>query len=517
MAAPHQEIFRGHLEKFLAPAGAGARDGDSRALRVGAMRAPVPRRMRLLQVLGVALICPFASSVTVFAQSQTTPDVPVTAPAPRALPLMAAIKYAREHQPRVRAALARLEAQRAEARVPGAQWLPSAGVTAQLFAATANNTTGTYANPGFIDIPRIGGTRGVATGTFRPYPSTIAAAGVNQELFDFGRIAAQTAAADARTDVERERTRAVDLDVTFDVEEAYFAVWVAKAIVKASEDAYERSRVHRDLAQRGVEAGLRSPIELTRAQAELARLDIGRIRAHGGLSAAQTTLAAAVGVDDAALDAADPPREPPDLPALEHAFKQAAAADPRLREAIAQLQAAEARTHAIDAEARPSFELTATVSARAGGALPSGNGEAAKLDGWVPNVPNWDLGVVFTWPLFDANVNARAEAARSDERARSEEIAEVRHDQVAAIRLAYATVVVARTALPGLQRSVDAALANYAQADARFKAGLGTSVELADAEGVRTDAEIQLALGNFELARARAELGRTIAEEPQGD
>ena len=54
--------------------------------------------------------------------------------------------------------------------------------------------------------------------------------------------------------------------------------------------------------------------------------------------------------------------------------------------------------------------------------------------------------------------------------------------------------------------------ANYAQADARFKAGLGTSVELADAEGLRTEAEIQLVLGEFELARARAAFGRTIAE-----
>ena len=32
------------------------------------------------------------------------------------------------------------------------------------------------------------------------------------------------------------------------------------------------------------------------------------------------------------------------------------------------------------------------------------------------------------------------------------------------------------------------------------------------AEAVRTDADIQLALGEFELARARAALGRTIAE-----
>jgi outer membrane protein TolC len=65
----------------------------------------------------------------------------------------------------------------------------------------------------------------------------------------------------------------------------------------------------------------------------------------------------------------------------------------------------------------------------------------------------------------------------------------------------------------GLARAVEAAQANYAQAEARFKAGLGTSLELADAEAVRTDAEIQLAVGRYDALRARAFLARLFAEE----
>ena len=64
----------------------------------------------------------------------------------------------------------------------------------------------------FDYIPRIGATRGTATGSWSPYASTFVGLGVNQELFDFGRIAAQAAAADALTDVERQRTRSVTLD-----------------------------------------------------------------------------------------------------------------------------------------------------------------------------------------------------------------------------------------------------------------------------------------------------------------
>jgi outer membrane protein len=80
------------------------------------------------------------------------------------------------------------------------------------------------------------------------------------------------------------------------------------------------------------------------------------------------------------------------------------------------------------------------------------------------------------------------------------------------VRHASVKVEVARSALAALDNAVAAARANYAQADARFGAGLGTAVELADAESIRTEAEIQLALGQFEVARARAAFGRTIAE-----
>ena len=72
----------------------------------------------------------------------------------------------------------------------------------------------------------------------------------------------------------------------------------------------------------------------------------------------------------------------------------------------------------------------------------------------------------------------------------------------------------AKDALPALERAVEAAHANYDQADARFKAGLGNGVELADAEALRTQAEIQLALGGSSWRARASPSGAAIAEEP---
>jgi len=450
------------------------------------------------------------------AENEAAQAPTIEAPQPaRSVTLSEAMSYAREHQPAIRAALSRVKAQMESAKIPSGQWLPTIGLTLQGFGMTANNTTGTYVQPLYMDIPRIGGTpsRTESSAQLSPYASTFAGAGIMQELFDFGRIGAQRAAADALVEVSKHDADAERLDVDFSVEEAYFSVFAAKSVIQAADQAYERARVHRDLAKRGVDSGLRPPIELTRAEADLGRYDVGRIRARGGLSVAQAVLAAAIGSPEAAIDTSGQAPQPAEMPSLSQAVALAQSRDPRLAAALSQLQAAEKRTTAVGAELRPDLSLTGTISGRAGGAPAStANTPDPSGAGWIPDVPNWDVGVVLTWPLFDGTIAARKDAAKAQEQVRHDEVDAVRLQEVAVVNESYVQVQVSRTALVGLQNTVVAARANYDQADARFKAGIGNAVELADAEAVRTDAEIQLALGQFELARARAAFGRAIAE-----
>jgi len=437
------------------------------------------------------------------------------APGARAVSLHEALGYARAHQPSVRAALARIAAAQAAADVPRAQWLPQIGATAQIFLGSYNNTTASNVGSPYVDIPRIGGSSVVnaSTSSFQPFGSTFAAVGIGQEVFDFGRIAAQSAAADALVEATKHGSDATRLDVELGVEESFYAVLTAKEVLKASEEAYARALVHRDQARAGVTAQLRPPIELTRAEAELALFDIGRIHARGGVTASQAVLAASTGVDDLTLDANGTLPGAGDVPTLSLALEQASARDPRVAEAVAKVRAQEARTKAIYAQLRPDLSATATFSGRAGGATPSsGAANSADYYGWLPTVPNWDVGLVFSWPIYDGTVVARAHASDAEAQALREEVSALKQVLTAKVQQAYIGVQVARDAIAGLQRQLDAAVANYAQADARYGAGLGTAVELADAEALRAHAEIEMARGKFELARARAALGRAIAE-----
>lgn len=464
----------------------------------------------------LAVLCSTSSVGWAGAAGTPAPEGESASPFPsaRAVTLPEALAYARAHQPAARAALARIAEQKANAGVPRAEWYPFLGATAQVLEGTANNTTASIFATDVLDLPRIGATKANPTSAdsrWRPYASTLVALGGNQEVFDFGRIAAAAAAADAQVTVAQRASDAVALDVALGVEEAYFAVNAAKSILRSAQQAYDRARVHRDYAQAGVRSGLRSPIDLTRAEADLTRFDTARIRALGGVAAAQAVLAAAVGAPDVALDAANVPATPRDLPALSDALQTAQAKEPRLQAAIASLRAQEQQTRAIGALMRPDLQLSATLSGRAGGAPPNGV-DVRTINGFVPEIPNWDAGLVLAWPLYDPVIAARRDASRAGEQVRREEIDSERQQLIATVERAYVGVDVARRALPSLQHEVEAAQANYAQADARFKAGLGTSVELADAEALRTDAEIRLTMGVFELAKARASFGRALAE-----
>jgi outer membrane protein TolC len=265
------------------------------------------------------------------------------------------------------------------------------------------------------------------------------------------------------------------------------------------------------LAAAGVKSGLYAPIELTRAEADLARFEVNRLRAQGGLASAQVVLAASVAAEDRMLDAEDGWSPAPPSPSLEHALAAGLLRNPWILEEQGRLHAQGALVRAVGAESRPELLLTGTLSGRAGGAAPS-SGSSATYDGYIPDVPNWDLGLVLHWPLYDPLVSARARAASARELILRDELTAVTQQQTAQVQRAYLDTEVARASLGGLERSVAAAQANYAQAEARWKAGLGTALELADAEYLRTDAEIQLAGGQFALLRARAVLGRLLGE-----
>lgn len=444
--------------------------------------------------------------------SPPPPLAPPLSPGTPALTLAQALAYSQDHQPELQRGLAQLAVRRGEAQIPRAQWLPRVGATAQLLVGTATNTTASYLNAREVDLPRIGGTRSAPDTSWTPYPSTLAALSAQQQVYDFGRIAAQTALADALTDVARAGTVALSLDIRLRVQESFQAVLSAKQIFQAAAQADRRAQTHLELAEAGVRSGMRPPIERTRAQADVARAGVQRARAAGGLAAARAALAAAIGASSLEVDALPSPQDDTRSEAptrLEDAIQRAAALSPELAAALAQLRAQQAATMALTRELLPDLFLSGSLSGRAGGAPPS-SGEGPYGAGWLPSVGNWDLALVLRWSVIDPVLWARRKAARERERVAQAEVEVVRRAMTLEVQRAHLELTAAQQILPGLTATVTAGRANLEQAEARFRAGLGTIVELADAEALLVNAELELAIGAFTLERSRARFDRAL-------
>lgn len=474
---------------------------------------------RRLWLAGVAALAGAASLALSVATARAEPALR-HAPAPepalaRRMTLDEARRFARDHQYKLVAARQRFTAAKLESEVARAQWLPQIGVLAEIFGGTANNATGLYLNQRAVDVPRVGAT--VVPGddpSFKPYGSTFLAFGARQELYDFGRIAAERVAADLRAEVDRYRVLGQTIDSDFMVAQAYYAVLAAIAIDEASRNAYERAATHADFARASVQSGLRTPIELTRADADVARYEAGMQRARGALHTARIVLAVTVGVDDAELDATAAPAPGGALPALGDVLARAGRT-PVVLAVRATAEAQRAETRRIEAQVRPNLFATAAVDGRAGGAPPSSSRSVLQSGaGFAPIVPNYDVGAVLSWPLWEPQVDRLADVSRARAEAAASEVEAALRGQRATIAAAWHEAEVATTSLSALERGAQAARANYDQADHRFQVGLGTSTELADAQALRTDADIQLAIGLFQAARARAVLERAIAEVP---
>jgi outer membrane protein len=165
------------------------------------------------------------------------------------------------------------------------------------------------------------------------------------------------------------------------------------------------------------------------------------------------------------------------------------------------LEAAGASLDAAHAERRPVLSANAQTQWSPG----TGN--------WSPQ-PSWSAGVSLAVPLFDggrasadiriANANVMNASANRDallvtltsqlDAARSEIIAN--HANVAAST-----------------EAVTAARAQLQLSEARYTQGLGSQIELADAQTAVTTAEGNLVQAEFQLASAWAQLHRAVAQQ----
>lgn len=404
------------------------------------------------------------------------------------LTMARAVELAQREQPTLRQARAGVDAARARVDAARIPLRPAASVAAS--AATGS----TVPHPCSDDPSRTCG------GSFDATSSTGLSAAATWKITDFGLTAASVRAAQASADAAAAGVITSQLDVRRDVEIAYLEALARGRLVGAAEATVKSEEAHLDQAKRFVAAQAKDPIEVAQAQSRAANARSALAQAKTHEAVALANLRAAIGwVDPTTQPVVDPTWPSPrnEVPeALAQLVAIARKHRPELVQLDMQLAAASASVAAAGAERRP------VLAAQAQTAWNPSNGD------WAPQ-PSWSAALTLTWALWDGG------RSRADVRLANANVAAARaqRDQLlvqltAALESSVAEIAANRANVQASTEAVNATQAQLRLAEARYAQGLGSQIELADAQTAVTTASGNLIQAEWQLANAWATLSR---------
>jgi outer membrane protein TolC len=416
--------------------------------------------------------------------------------------LKEAVNKASERYPSIKISREQVNEASAAVNLARTAFLPRVDATAQVNRATANNVFGLLF-PNTV-IPPISGPQIDGDQSRNVFGAAIGML-VTWEPFDFGRRQADVdAAAAGKARAESSIARA-KLDAGAAAADAYLSVVAAQQTVAAAQASLERYRQFETIIDALAKAELRPGADLARMQAERIVAETNIIRAEQAVAQAKALLEQYTGEPVATIDSAPFVRSAEPI-------KAASAAHPYLREQQFSIDEVIARMKAIDKSWYPRFAAQAAAFGRGSGARVNGP-FAGGGRGLYPDHGNWAVGFSATFPLLDYKA-LRARKEIELQKQRKEEARRELIERELAGRAAQA-----RAQLDGAKRIAEIAPKQIAalqtaldQTQARYKAGLGTLIEVADAQRQLTQAEIETSIAR--IAVWRAELSLAYA---QGD
>jgi len=412
------------------------------------------------------------------------------------LTLTAAVENAIRNYPSIRVSQEQINAAAAGIQLARTAYLPRVDALAQVNRATRNNVFGLLLPQSVI--PSMSGPV-ISTNNFGTAWGSAVGGLVTWEPFDFGLRDANVAVASAVKNQSEAALKRTQFDVAVSAVNAYLTLAAAEETVRAAQAGVDRAEVILRTTNALVNAELRPGADASRAEAELAAARTQLIQAQQATEIARATLAQFVGGEPSQIDISAPGllQLPPERPvtALD------TASNPVSVEQNAVVEQEQARLRALERTYFPRFYLQAAAYARGTGAELDGR-ILGGLNGLAPNVQNYALGFSVNFPIMDLPaIRARQTAQSATIRAETARYQQIATDLRAQWNRAVANLQGARRIAGNTPVEVSAARAATQQSTARYQSGLGNIDEVAEAQRLLTQAEIDDALARLGIWR----------------
>lgn len=315
-------------------------------------------------------------------------------------------------------------------------------------------------------------------------------------ITDFGRTSNLVASSKLREKAENENALATAQQIGIAVDEAFFNTLQSSALLQVADETVAARQVVVDRVQALTNAKLKSDLDLSFANVDLAQAKLLHLEAQNDYSSSLAGLAAILGYPTLQnfelIDEPAPTTAPP--PDVESLIQEAFQKRPDLSALRYNYEAAQKYQSAEKDLSRPTVSALGTV-----GSVPFNTGH---LDPWYGAV-----GVNVNIPVFNGFLfQARAKEADLQAQAADQRRRDLMNTVSRDVRTAWLDLNRTYRRLDVTRQLLDQANLALNLAQTRYNLGLGTIVELTQAELQLTQAEISNTAAKYQYQLATARL-----------
>jgi outer membrane protein TolC len=410
-----------------------------------------------------------------------------------------AVDAALRNYPAIRVTQEQINAAAAGIRLAQTAYLPRVDGLAQVNRATRNTYYG-------LLLPQsvIPGVDGVKADNFGTVFDSGVGVLVAWQPFDFGLRRANVAAAEAARDQAEAALNRTRYEISVATADAFLTVIAARETAQSARAAVANWQTLQRSIHALVDAQLRPGADESRVSAEMALAQTQVAQAEQAIEIARATLSQFIGVDPPQIDVSvgrlvESAPENPEAP-----FNPAD--NPLTREQAAAIAQQQRRLDALGRTYYPQF-LVQGLAAGRGAGLETDGARLGGLNGLAPTVPNYGVGFTVTFSAMDKFAIHEQEAMQAAGiRAQQAQAHVVASKLQAQFNTALAALAGARKVAANTPAAVEAAGATLQQATARYQSGLAPIDDVAQAQRLLVQAQIDDALARLNVWRARLQV-----------
>jgi outer membrane protein len=407
------------------------------------------------------------------------------------LTLENAIDVALHHHPAITEYKERSLSTRAQIGISRANLLPQVSSTSSYYYGNSVPSSS-------LNIPSGFGPLGISQGNVSDF--MVHSFQVNQLLFDFGKTLGQIGQSKALYDVSKMDLANIRQQVALDVKTAFFGYLAAERGVMVSEDNLKLNEDLLGQAQGFYQVGAKAKIDVTTAEANLytARSDL--ITARNNVKIARVNLMTAMGLKSWPYEGLSYNLDiRTKIPGLNDAKEKALEDRPEYQKNKFQQKADQQAIRTAKSGFFPTLYSQGLQNTQG---KPYGDMRGT-----------WSLSLNASVPIFEGLATKYAlQQAQANLRATQSNAEVLRQDINKQVEQSYFNVQAAAEKTRATEKGAEAAKENWDLAQGRYKAGVGSIIEVTDAQVKFFNAELSYIRSVYDLKVAEAQLEKAVGK-----